>query len=175
MKRKRIAIFLLGGTISTFRDVQTGGTFSFEKKSELLRFLPDLEKDVDIEIYSNITTKKFFFDIQDWEKAHEFLQQKANKFDGFVILQETDTVLMGASLFGILNADLKIPVIFTASAIPFGAQIGGKIAERNVSAAVEFAASDLGETAICTHKKLIRAVRGKRRNVEDPSPFFQDR
>lgn len=172
MKRKKIALFLLGGSISTFKDPETGGRFRIENKKELQYFIPDLEKNVDIEIFNNITSEKFFFTPKHWEKAHNFLVQKISRFDGVVVLQETDTLLVGASMFGLLNKELKIPVIFTSSPTPFGSGLGEQVPKENLINAIKFAKSDLGETAIYSHGKLIRAVRAKRRNIIEVSPFF---
>ncbi len=172
-RKKRIAIILAGGTISEYKDSLSGGIFSFETKEQLSQFLPDLEENYRYSLFTNITKNKYFMTLSDWENIYTLVRKKYKHFDGFVIAQESDSLLFGSALLSYMLAECKKPVIFLASPCPFGTMgVLGKSAENELMNAIHFAASDLGEVCIYDNNLLHRAIRSNRKNLLDSSSFY---
>ena len=170
-KKPKIAILFMGGTMSYFRDNNLNAEFPISTKEELLEIVPEIDDIADIEVYSNIIKKTFYLKIQDWKKVFDIIQRKSKKFDGFVVVQESDSVLIGANILGFLTAQFSKPIVFTSSVTPFQSYYGN-LAENNILGAIRFAGKDIGETTVFSHGSLIRASRAKRRNIETEHPFY---
>ena len=171
--KKRIAIILAGGTISSYEDPVTKGIFSFETKEEFQKFVPEIEEKYKYSLFTHITKNKFFLTLPDWEEIYKLIKKKFKHFDGFIIAQESDSVLFGASLLAYMFSECKKPIIFIASPCPMGT-IGvlGTFPEKEMKKAIDFAASDIGEVCIYDKNLLHRAIRSKRKNLLESSSFY---
>lgn len=170
-RRKKVAIFFIGGNISLYKDKETSGIFAISSKPDLEEYIPDLEKNCDIRVYANLPTEKSFLGLLDWKVVYEKIKEKADAFDGFIIAQETDSVLFGAGLFAYMFSEFGKPIIFTSSSTPLGEINTSVRAEKNIQDAILFTLSDISEVALCSNGKLIRATRGSRNNIFSSSVF----
>lgn len=171
-EKKHIAVISLGGTISSYRDKESGAIFSFTSSEEFFSHIPTLPDDIEISFFCNIIEKKFFLQLEDYEKLYDFITENFSKFDGFVVLQETDSILFGSSLISFLCRKVFKPIIFIAHPLPFQSNIGDIDIEQCIYHSICFASQNIGEVCIYNNKRLIRAVRGKRRNIFSPHPFY---
>lgn len=171
-KKKRIALFFLGGNISLYKDPETKCVFSISSKKDIQQFLPHLEDSSEVKLYSSLPTQKASLGLLDWRVVYNKIKERADAFDGFVIAQETDSLLFGAALFSYLFSSFGKPIIFTASATVLGEKNGFDTAQKNIQDAVAFAGMDISEVAISSHGQLVRATRAKRSNISSDSLFL---
>jgi len=158
--------------MSSFHDPRTGIVHPLTSTEELLEVIPELQKmDIGVDVFPNIIQKSFFLTTPDWKPLYHFIQQKAKKYDGFIVIQESDTLIYASCLLGFLTAAFYKPIIFTAYPTPIGSQYRNN-AQNNLLGAIVCAAADIGETAIFSDEKLIRGVRAKRQNIETPQHYF---
>ena len=116
---KKILLIQTGGTIAM--DISEGQkpTLDSDKWTDLMyQAIPELEEIAQIEI-----ERLFFEDSSDinkkhWGKLAEFISQKYDAYDGFVILHGTDTMAYTASALSFALQDLSKPVILTGSQVP---------------------------------------------------------
>ncbi len=167
-----MAVLACGGTMSSFHDVHTGIVHPLTNTQELLEIIPELsEQNIEIDVFPNIIENSFFLTTPDWEPIYNFIKKKAKKYDGFVIIQESDTLIYGACLLGFLTSSFFKPIIFTAHPTPLGSPYR-ESAKKNLYGAIICAEEDIGETAIFSDGKLIRGVRAKRQNIEHQHYYF---
>ena len=141
---KKILIIYTGGTIGMIQDPVTSRLLSFDF-DHLLDEIPELNKfkcQLDTFSFENpIDSSNVDPDI--WIKLAEIIQNKYNKYDGFVILHGTDTMAYSASALSFMLQGLNKPVIFTGSQLPIGMiRTDGK---ENLITAIEIAGSYQGD------------------------------
>lgn len=171
MKRKKIAVFFIGGNISLYKDPETSGVFAISSKEDIKMHIPDLEKDCDVRFFTNLPIKKSFLGMLDWKVVFEHIIEKCDGYDGFIIAQETDSLLFGAGIFSYLCKDFGKPIIFTSSSSVVGETKIKGLAQQNLQDSIAFAQTDICEVAVCSNGKLIRASRAKRNNIFSPCVF----
>ncbi len=167
---KNILLIQTGGTIAM--DISEGQqpTLNSEKWTELMyQAIPELEEIAHIEI-----ERLFFEDSSDinkehWGKLAEFISDKYNAYDGFVILHGTDTMAYTASALSFSLRDLSKPVILTGSQVPMS-NIRSD-ARRNLVNAVEMATMPLPEVAICFNDFVYRGNRATKISIGDFDAF----
>jgi L-asparaginase len=102
-----------------------------------------------------------------WLELARLIHEHYNQYDGFVILQGTDTMAYTASAISFLLEGLAKPVIFTGAQLPVGAIRTD--ARTNMVTALEFAASNANngktvvpEVCIYFNAQLLRGNRSKK-------------
>ncbi len=110
-----------------------------------------------------------------WAKLAKTIQNKYEKFDGFVILHGTDTMAYTASALSYMLQNLSKPVVMTGSQLPIGIfRTDGK---ENLITSIEIAAAKLNGKAIvpevCIYFdfKLTRGNRTSKRHADHFSAF----
>lgn len=164
-RRKKVAVFFIGGNISLYKDTQTNGIFSIDSKKDIEEHIPDLETTCDVRIFTAMPTQKSFLGLLDWKIVYEYIKEKIDGYDGFVIAQETDSLLMGAGVFSYLCSQIGKPIIFTSSSVPLGEKKLDGLATQNIKDSIAFAQEDISEVAVCSNGHLMRACRTSRKNI----------
>lgn len=166
---KKILLIQTGGTIAM--DISEGKPkLNSEKWSELIyREMPELSQIAEIEM-----ERLFFEDSSDinkthWAKLAEFIRDRYEDFDGFVILHGTDTMAYTASALSFALKNLGKPVILTGSQVPMS-NIRSD-ARRNVINSVEMATMALPEVAICFNDFVYRGNRATKMSIGDFDAF----
>lgn len=90
----------------------------------------------------------------------ESIKKFYNNFDGFVVVQGTDTLVDSACAINYMVHNLGKPIVFTGSQIPIRKE--GTDAIRNLSNAFLTATKDVGETVIVFGDNLVRGSRAKK-------------
>ena len=111
-----------------------------------------------------------------WISLVSLIEDKYDKYDGFVILHGTDTMAYSASTLSFMIEGLTKPVIFTGSQLPIGTpRTDGK---ENLISAVEIAAAKdeeghalVPEVCICFDNVLIRGNRSRKFNSDNFRAF----
>ena len=110
-----------------------------------------------------------------WSRIAEIIEKNYLEFDGFVILQGTDTMAYSASALSFMLEGLAKPVIFTGSQIPIGAlRTDGKenlITSIVIAAAKENGAPIVPEVCIYFESKLSRGNRTTKVSAEQFNAF----
>jgi L-asparaginase len=116
-----VLLIYTGGTIGMIEDPQTGALKSYDFNF-LREYLPDLKR-----LKFNIDSIQFDYPIdssdmspEEWKKIVRIIEDNYDKYDGFVILQGTDTMAYTASALSFMLEGLNKPVILTGSQLPIG-------------------------------------------------------
>lgn len=106
----------------------------------------------------------------EWAVLAEDIEANYWHFDGFVVLQGTDTMAYVASALSFMLENLNKPVVFTGSQIPLCEPYND--ARRNLVMALIFATRDtIPEVSIFFHDRLVRACRATKVNTHRLKAF----
>lgn len=111
-----------------------------------------------------------------WKELVNLIDERYERYDGFVILHGTDTMAYSASVLSFMIEGLTKPVIFTGSQLPIGTpRTDGK---ENLISAVEIAAAKdseghalVPEVCICFDNILMRGNRTSKINSDNFRAF----
>jgi L-asparaginase len=116
-----VLLIYTGGTIGMIEDAETGTLKSFNF-DYLKEHVPELSR-----LKFNIDNIQFKHPIdssdmgpEEWKNIVRIIEDNYEKYDGFVILQGTDTMAYSASALSFMLEDLNKPVILTGSQLPVG-------------------------------------------------------
>jgi L-asparaginase len=161
--------------------IHTGGTFGMNpmkpdktlKPGELEnifeKYLPKLNNIANIEVKIPFNLDSSDIGPQEWKMTYEIVHQNRDKFDGFVIIHGTDTLVYNATALSYLLTDFDKPVIFTGSQRPLSELRTD--AASNLINSVELATYDIKEVGICFGSNLFRGNRTKKVSIESYHGF----
>ena len=116
-----VLLIYTGGTIGMIEDAASGILKPFDF-NYLKSFIPELSR-----LKFNIDSIAFEQPIDssdmgpdDWQRVVRIIEDNYEKYDGFVILQGTDTMAYSASALSFMLENLTKPVILTGSQLPIG-------------------------------------------------------
>ncbi|MDR3188262.1 MAG: asparaginase [Prevotellaceae bacterium] len=116
-----VLLIYTGGTIGMTEDAETGVLKSFDF-GYLKEHVPELSR-----LKFNIDNIPFERPIdssdmgpEEWKKIVRIIEENYDRYDGFVILQGTDTMAYSASALSFMLESLNKPVILTGSQLPIG-------------------------------------------------------
>jgi L-asparaginase len=116
-----VLLIYTGGTIGMIEDEQTGALKSYDFHY-LREYVPELKR-----LKFKIDSIQFKEPIdssdmspEEWKKIVKIIAENYDDYDGFVVLQGTDTMAYSASALSFMLEDLNKPVILTGSQLPIG-------------------------------------------------------
>jgi len=116
-----VLLIYTGGTIGMTEDPTTGALKPFDF-NHLKEYVPELNR-----LKFNIDNIAFENPIDssdmgpaDWKRIVRIIEKNYTRYDGFVILQGTDTMSYSASVLSFMLENLTKPVILTGSQLPIG-------------------------------------------------------
>lgn len=118
---------------------------------------------------SNMTSK-------DWRQIAEVIKDNYDRYEGFVILQGTDTLAYTSSALAFMLDNLSKPVVITGSQKPIGETRSDAV--QNLVTAIEVAAArSLGhqvipEVCVFFHDKVMRGCRTTKLSASDYDAFY---
>lgn len=118
---------------------------------------------------SNMTSK-------DWVQIAEVIKENYDKYEGFVVLQGTDTLAYTSSALAFMLDNLSKPVVITGSQTPIGETRSDAV--QNLISAIEVAAAkSLGrrvipEVCVFFHDKVMRGCRTTKLSASDYDAFY---
>lgn len=177
MRRPHILLIYTGGTIGMIENPATHALQPFDF-SHLLDNVPKVKKlDYDIDHHqfdepidsSNMTPRH-------WRTIAEVIENNYTEYDGFVVLQGTDTMAFTASALSFMLENLGKPVIITGSQLPIGeVRTDG---EENLITALQIAAARTSdgdpmvqEVAILFENHLLRGNRSTKISADNFNAF----
>lgn len=177
MKRPSILLIYTGGTIGMIENNLTHALQPFDF-SHLLDNVPKIKK-----LDYNIDHCQFQTPIDSsnmmpthWRDIAEIIEDRYDRYDGFVVLQGTDTMAFTASALSFMLENLSKPVIITGSQLPIGAvRTDG---EENLITALQIAAATtpagdamVQEVAILFENHLLRGNRSTKISADNFNAF----
>jgi len=137
-----ILIIYSGGTIGMVRD--TEGSLVALKFNQIMQQLPSLTAlNVAITVISFPTPMDSSnMDYKNWIDLGQIIYENYQHYDGFVVLQGTDTMAYSASALSFMLENLNKPVIFTGAQLPISAIRSD--ARPNLITAIEIASRMVG-------------------------------
>lgn len=119
--KSNILLIYTGGTIGMIKDFETGALKAFNF-NELLQNIPELKL-----LEHTIETISFHEPIDSsnmnadkWLQIATIIEERYEKYDGFVVLHGSDTMSYTASAISFMFENLTKPIIFTGSQLPIG-------------------------------------------------------
>jgi L-asparaginase len=173
----KILIIYTGGTVGMIYDEKTTALRPIGF-NEIRNNLPELYRmGIDFYVYAfNPPMDSSDMNTETWSELASIIEDRYERYDGFVILHGSDTMAFTASALSFMLENLAKPVILTGSQLPIG-----KIrtdAKENIITAMEIAASKhngvcmVPEVCIYFDFQLFRGNRCKKYNAEKFEAFY---
>ncbi|GAA0527518.1 asparaginase [Chitinophaga japonensis] len=173
----KILIIYTGGTVGMIYDEKTKALRPIGF-NEIRNNLPELYRmGIDFYVYAfNPPIDSSDMQPEVWVELAGIIEDRYERYDGFVILHGSDTMSFTASALSFMLENLSKPVILTGSQLPIG-----KIrtdAKENIITAMEIAATRLNghvmipEVCIYFDFSLFRGNRSKKYNAEKFEAFY---
>src|SRR5690554_2942051 len=172
-----VLLIYTGGTIGMVENAATGALEPFNF-SHLRSNMPEIQR-------LNFNVDSYLFDppidssdvsLSIWQQMARVIEERYDRYDGFVILHGTDTMAYTASALSFMFENLTKPVILTGSQLPIGKlRTDGK---ENLITALEIAADKdqnnnpkVPEVAVYMQNLLMRGNRTTKLNADNFSAF----
>jgi len=161
--------------------IHTGGTFGMTPiepneqlapgniQNQILQYIPEIENIADIDVIIPFNLDSCNIGVCEWEALSELIDKNMDKFDGFVIIHGTDTMVYTASALSFSLRNLRKPVILTGSQRPLSKLRTD--ARFNLIDACELATMPLPEVLITFGQKILRGNRAKKISITNYSAF----
>lgn len=157
---KNICIITAGGTIGMVKDSKTGSLVPAENPLQFLDNFPDIKKIANIDLIPVLNIDSSNMQPADWTLIANKIHDNYKYFDGFVVIQGTDTMAYTASAFSYIFQNLNKPIVFTGSLLP--AFELGSDAINNLIYACQTATQDIAEVCLVFSNKILRGNRAKK-------------
>src|SRR5690554_5040874 len=172
-----VLLIYTGGTIGMVENAATGALEPFNF-SHLRSNMPEIQR-------LNFNVDSYLFDppidssdvsLSIWQQMARVIEERYDRYDGFVILHGTDTMAYTASALSFMFDNLTKPIIFTGSQLPIGKlRTDGK---ENLITALEIAADKnadahpvVPEVCVYFQNILFRANKTTKINAENFNAF----
>ena len=139
---------------------KTGRIEPIESLGEIHRFLPELQKEVALTFFSISNVGSSEMTPDHWVHMAAKITEVYDKFDGFVIVHGTNTMIYTANALAFALQGLSKPVILTGALLPINDLTGD--GRMNLVFAIRAAQLDIAEVCICCGPRVIRGVRAKK-------------
>ncbi len=166
-----IHLIYTGGTIGMVR--RNDGALEPAGIEDMLIYAPELDLVAQWD-YATLSPPRDSVDLgpQDWLRLARHIGQRYHRYDGFVILHGTDTMVYTAAALSFLLEGLQKPVILTGAQLPIGSVRND--ARNNLITAMSLAASkhpQVQEVGIFFDDHLLRGNRAIKTSIFDFDAF----
>lgn len=166
---KRVLLIHTGGTLGMTHQDRSGALFPPESDAQLLEALPELRSLAEVEARVLCNLDSSCVGIAQWQAIAQLIEQEIDRFDGFVVVHGTDTMVYTASALSFMLANLPRPVILTGAQRPI-TEIRSD-ARNNLISALELATMDLPEVGIFFNHRLYRGNRARKVSIHEYEAF----
>ena len=161
--------------------IHTGGTFGMTPvepdeqlapgniQNRILQYIPEIENIANIDVIIPFNLDSSNIGIQEWDILSELIHKNIGKYEGFVVIHGTDTMVYTASALSFSLINLRKPVILTGSQRPLSKLRTD--ARFNLIDAVELASMELPEVLITFGQKILRGNRAKKISITNYNAF----
>ncbi len=161
--------------------IHTGGTFGMTPvepddqlapgniQNQILQYIPEIENLANIDVIIPFNLDSSNIGVQEWDILSELIHKNICKYNGFVVIHGTDTMVYTASALSFSLRNLRKPVILTGSQRPLSKFRTD--ARFNLIDAVELATMELPEVLITFGQKILRGNRSKKISIINYNAF----
>lgn len=128
--------------------------------AEIIRDIPEIQRHMQLDFKMVVNKDSSNFSPANWTEIAKKIHQSYESYDGFVVVQGTDTMAYSASATSYALQNLSKPIVFTGSLIPLE-QITSD-GRNNLIYACITATLDIAEVCIVFANKIIRGNRAKK-------------
>lgn len=135
---KKILLISTGGTIAS--TISENGLTPTIKPKEMLNYLKNIGELCEIDTYQLLNIDSTNIQPEHWLEIVDFIKEKYDFYDGFVITHGTDTLAYTSSALSYLIQGIDKPIILTGSQKPIN--LDTTDAKKNLKDAIRFAIED---------------------------------
>lgn len=162
--------------------LHTGGTFGMipmepdqvltpgNLLQELQQYVPEISKIADLDIKILFNEDSANLALRHWQILAKTVHENMDRYEGFVIIHGTDTMVYTAAALSFTLLNLQKPVIITGAQIPLTKQRSD--ARQNLIDALEVASFPLNEVLIVFNQKIVRGNRTRKTSITSYGAFF---
>ena len=154
-KMKKICWITTGGTIASIESKD--GYVAANKGKILYDLLGNMTAQYDIEIYDLFTMDSSNIQPEEWKDIASCINERIDKYDGFVITHGTDTMAYTSSCLSFMLLNIKKPVVLTGSQLPLIHPLSDGL--ENMRLALAIASSDCHGVFVAFNRKVILGTR----------------
>jgi len=182
IKRKKICLVYTGGTIGMVGAINENGERVLRPPndpSEFLSFLKigdEIEDIVDLSFHVLFNKDSTNVIPSDWTEIAQFIYDKREEFDGFVVSHGTDTMHFSSSALSFaFGKELNFPIVFTGAQTTPDVSHGD--ARINILRAIKVACEDIAEVVLSFGDYVFRGSRVQKKDekrfdaFESPAEF----
>lgn len=172
-----ILVIYTGGTIGMIKDPITGSLtpFNFDALYNHIPVLGSMKVKIDNYSFDPLLDSSNIKP-EFWLKIVQVIEERYEKYNGFVVLHGTDTMAYSASVVSFLLENLRKPVVFTGSQLPMGVvRTDGRenfINAIEIASAYENGLPKIPEVCICFENNIMRGNRTSKFNAEHFNAFL---
>ena len=147
--------------------INTGGTFSSRPREcglspeltsgDICALLGGVDSALSIEAEDYCSLDSSNITPDDWCRLALRIGEKADSFDGVVLIHGTDTMAYTSSMLSFMLRNIPIPVVVTGSQVPLGVPMSD--AADNLRCALQMAASGYGGVFVAFDRKIMLGCR----------------
>jgi L-asparaginase len=167
---KNVLLILTGGTFGMAEGLPIKTLSPSELDGDsILKFVPEAKTLANIDWVSIFNLDSSDISPRHWENIGKTIKENYSKYDGFVIIHGTDTMVYSASAVSFMLQNTEKPIVFTGSQLPLShIRTDARI---NLINAVHFATLKIPEVTIAFGSKLFRANRAKKISINNYKAF----
>ncbi|MBT4916993.1 asparaginase [Candidatus Peregrinibacteria bacterium] len=158
--KPKICLLFAGGTIGMIRNKKTGALEPAQSAFDIVREIPEIQKHLKLDFKMVVNIDSSNMNPAHWTEIAKTIEKLYDKYDGFVVVQGTDTMGYTASALSFALQNLSKPIVFTGSLIPLE-EIGSD-GRNNLVYACLTATLDIAEVCLAFSNKILRGNRAKK-------------
>lgn len=165
--KSKILLMTLGGTVCQKKDKK--GIYQISKES-YFPLIPEIFDLANIDIIDLGSIDSTDMSLQDRKNITDTIRKNHRQYDGFVIVQGTDTMAESAIAMNYMIQNMGKPIVFTGSQKSIYEE--NSDAPKNIQDSVRVASKNLGESVIVFGGNIIRGSRAIKEHSEELDAFF---
>lgn len=122
--------------------------------TQILAHVPELQKLAELEVMIPFNMDSSNIGIDQWDQLGQLIFDQMEKYDGFVVIHGTDTMVYTAAALSFTLQNLRKPVIFTGAQRPLSRLRSD--ARSNLIDSIELATMDIPEVLIVFGQHILR-------------------
>ncbi|QCX34181.1 asparaginase [Caloramator sp. E03] len=164
---KKILLIATGGTIASA--IGAEGLAPAVTANKLLEYVEDVKSYCQIDSVQLLNIDSTNMKPEYWIKIAKHIEEKYNKYDGFVITHGTDTMAFTAAALSYMIQNLDKPVVITGAQKPISAKETDGI--KNLIDAIKFSCEDVGGVFVVFDRKVILGTRATKLRTRSYNAF----
>jgi len=166
IRDRKVLVIYTGGTMGMKPNSQNNLAVCKGYLTEQIKKLPEADHE-DMPRYDIIEYEQLIdsscMTAEYWNSIALDIEKHYEKYDGFVIIMGTDTMAYTSSAVSFMLENLRKPVVFTGSQIPFF-RVNNDARRNLINSMIVAATLQIPEVCLCFNDKLMRANRSMKVN-----------